>query len=85
MAIPTDKIPTDKIKPMTTQVVFPEQLISALQDAIENGMTQKELAKELGISQQYLSDIIRGNRPLPGRVANLMGFAKMNTFWRNLL
>lgn len=28
------------------------------------GMTQKELALMIGANQSYLSDIIRGNRPL---------------------
>lgn len=29
---------------------------------VENGSTISELAKELGISQPYLSDILNGNR-----------------------
>ena len=32
----------------------------------ENSWTQKSLAKKLGISQQYLSDVLRGNR-YPGK------------------
>jgi len=42
--------------------------------------SQKQLASEIGISQQYLSDIMGGNRPVPERVAAHYGFRRFVGF-----
>lgn len=36
--------------------------------------TQRAVAKDFGISPQYLSDILKGRRPLPNAVALKMGY-----------
>lgn len=40
----------------------------------------KDVAGELGISEQYLSDIRRGRRALPDSVALALGFKKVVTY-----
>lgn len=41
------------------------------------GVTQKELAKHLGISPQYLCDILLKRRPITERIANKLGYKKV--------
>lgn len=54
-------------------------VIKAMQKALYSptGVSQKELAEHLNISPQYLSDILRGNRFIPDKVANKLGFKKV--------
>lgn len=44
--------------------------------------TQKATAKELGISPQYLGDILAGRREISDRVAKALGFRRVVTFER---
>lgn len=43
---------------------------------------QKTVAEQLGISPQYLSDILRGRREITGEVASKLGFERVVTFVR---
>jgi hypothetical protein len=38
--------------------------------------TQKRAADALGISAQYLGDILKGYRPVPARVAEQLGYKR---------
>lgn len=38
------------------------------------GTTQKMLAKELGVSSGYLSDVLAGNRECGPRILNALGY-----------
>lgn len=42
--------------------------------------TQKATAEELGISPQYLGDILAGRREISDRVAKALGFRRVVTF-----
>jgi transcriptional regulator with XRE-family HTH domain len=45
--------------------------------------SQKEVARELGVSASYLSDILRGNREFPETIAVLMGYQKTVLFYKS--
>lgn len=47
------------------------------------GKTQKELAAQIGISTSYLSDIIKGKRPVPAELAAFLGYEKQTVFIKN--
>jgi len=42
--------------------------------------SQKQLAAEIGISPQYLSDIMGGNRPVTDRIAQHYGYHRFVGF-----
>lgn len=44
--------------------------------------TQVYVAEELGVTPQYLHDILKGLRPLSDRVATAMGYTRKVTFER---
>lgn len=50
-------------------------IIKELQRRLKN-KSQKELAKELGISQPYLHDILKGKRGVD-KIAEKLGFQKL--------
>ena len=43
-------------------------------DRIKYGTTKKDLAKELGISQGYLSDVKAGKRGIGSQIVRALGF-----------
>jgi transcriptional regulator with XRE-family HTH domain len=47
------------------------QIYGALQ---EKGMSQYRLAKEIGISYPYLTDILQGNRPTSPKIPVILKF-----------
>lgn len=44
--------------------------------------SQKKLAEQIGISPQYLSDILKGRREVSESVAEKLGFERVVTFVR---
>lgn len=56
-------------------------LIVCIMDRIEARGSQKAVAEELGISPQYLSDILNGRRSVSDRVAEALGMERVTT-WR---
>jgi len=44
--------------------------------------TQKDVAKDLGISPQYLSDILKGRREISTEIARRLGFERVVTYVR---
>jgi plasmid maintenance system antidote protein VapI len=44
------------------------------------GKTQKERAAELGLSQQYLTDLIHGKRQISDTIAELLGYNRHIVF-----
>ena len=51
-----------------------KQLKQIVVDRIKYGTTQKDLAKELGISQGYLSDVKAGKRGIGSQIVRALGF-----------
>jgi transcriptional regulator with XRE-family HTH domain len=54
--------------------------IEKLKEMIKEKGNQKDVAKELDISQAYLSDILKGNRIVSQSVAKKLGFHRQITF-----
>lgn len=54
------------------------EIIKELQKRLKS-KSQKELAKELGISQPYLSDIIKGNRGAD-EIAKKLGYQVIKSY-----
>lgn len=56
------------------------QLIDELRGRVTISFRQIDLAQELGITPQYLHDILKGLRPLSDRVAGAMGYERVVRF-----
>lgn len=54
-------------------------LIASLQFYCKD-KTQKQAAAELGISAQYLSDVLNGHRPMSEKLASKLGWEKIVTW-----
>lgn len=54
-----------------------DQVRSALKCRL-NGKTQAELAKQIGVGQNFLSMVING-APVTGKILSFLGFAKVRT------
>ena len=53
-----------------------EQVHKALRRALQ-GKTQAELAKEAGISPNFLSNVLTGGYPPTGKIVAFLGFEKV--------
>ncbi len=49
-------------------------IINLLKKRLKNGTNQKILAKELGVSESYLSDILNGRRSIEKLALTKLGF-----------
>ncbi len=54
----------------------PERFRDYLRSRI-NGMTQAAFAKQLGISPQYLGDVLNGRREPGGTILHAIGFERV--------
>lgn len=45
--------------------------------------TQREVAKELGISYQYLNDILQGRRNISDNIAKRLGYTRITTIYED--
>ena len=58
------------------------EFIQMLRNSVDNAGSQKALAKDLGISEQYLTDLLRGRR-MPGRqVLGALGMVEVRLYER---
>lgn len=55
------------------------QLVKILKDRSDRS-TQSMVAKELGISSPFLSDMLRGKRDVSENIARKLGYRKIVTF-----
>lgn len=53
------------------------EVMKFLREKVAGRKTQKEIARELGVTPQYLSDILGENRRLTPEVAAALGFRKL--------
>mgnify|MGYP006780425919 FL=1 len=61
-----------------------EGLRIILEERIKNGEMAKSIAAQIdGISEQYLSDIRKGRRAMPDKLADFLGFSKQVVYRRN--
>lgn len=65
------------MKKITTQNHIVEELA-----AMANKLTQKVLASRIGISQQFLSDIITGKKRPSDRVLRYLGYVREEKIWK---
>jgi plasmid maintenance system antidote protein VapI len=47
-----------------------------------HGSTQKKAAEELGVSSQFLNDVLRGRREISATLAKAMGYQRRTIFER---
>lgn len=59
-----------------------KELINILKQSISSNQTQKEIAKQIGVSPQYLHDILWERRKISEDVAKALGFEKVIMFKR---
>ena len=57
-----------------------EQAIAVMRTAIIKYGTQKKMAAALGVTSQYISDILNGRRPISDRMAQAIGLKKTAIF-----
>lgn len=58
------------------------ELVELLKQSVSPNQTQKEVASRLGISPQYLHDILWRRRSISDDVARALGFEKIISFRR---
>jgi plasmid maintenance system antidote protein VapI len=58
-----------------------EEILSQLRAYCEEAGTQVEAAKQLDISNAYLSDILNKKRGISAEIANKLGFVKTTVFY----
>jgi plasmid maintenance system antidote protein VapI len=56
------------------------ELLGIIREMVDKWGSQKELADHLGISNAYLSDIIRGNQAISSSVAKRLGYKRVVKF-----
>lgn len=57
-------------------------LLKHLQSEVEKAGSQKALANRLGISQQYLNDVLKGRREPGDKILYPLGFQRIVTYTR---
>ena len=60
-----------------------EQLKEYLKKRVATG-SQKEFADMAGVTQQYLSDVLRGARPVGDRILEALNFERVVTYRRKV-
>lgn len=58
------------IRPRFGVVVFRDGRRGVQEIVGRSGLTQTQFARALGVSQQFVSKMLRGERPVPGRIAD---------------
>jgi len=57
-----------------------EQFVAHLARAVKRAGTQRALAHEMGVSEAYISDVLRGRRLPSRRLLTAMGISRRWTF-----
>ena len=61
--------------------VTSDDLIEALKAGVSK-TSQKDMAENLGVTPQFLNDVLRGRREISYRLAEAMGFRRLVLFER---
>ncbi len=61
---------------------YADQMRSQLRAALDAVGSQKELAKRIGISPQFLHDMLNDRRPVTGKALEYLGFAEITVYYR---
>jgi len=54
-----------------------EEIVDKLGRFVKAKGSLRKAAKDIGVSHAYLFDILRGNRPISGKVAKFLGYEKV--------
>ena len=59
------------------------EVLKALREKIDGrqGVTQKEIAANLGFSPQFINDVLSGRREVTNALASSLGFHKLPERW----
>jgi transcriptional regulator with XRE-family HTH domain len=71
-----------KIELGTHEAYYADQMLTRLKDAVKTAGSQAALAKRIGISPQFLNDMLRGNRTVGGKALEFLGFAEITVYYR---
>lgn len=55
-------------------------MLDCLRQFVQSHPTQKDAAATLGISQQFLSDMLLGRRHISDRIAKQLGYSKLSVY-----
>ena len=59
-----------------------QQVIARLRSRI-GGKTQREYAKDIGVSDSFLSDVLKRSRPPSGKILRALGLERVVTYARS--
>ena len=57
-----------------------DELLEYLKGEVTAANTQKEFAEEVGISEQFLTDVLHGRREITGKLLKYFGREKIVTY-----
>lgn len=66
----------------THDAYYADQVLSALRSAVTAKGSQKAAAEAIGISPQFLNDMLKGNRAVGGKALEYLGFAEITVYYR---
>lgn len=64
------------------QAYYADQIRSLLRTALDTAGSQKALADRIGISPQYLHDMLNDRRPITGKALEFLGFSQITVYYR---
>lgn len=56
------------------------EMLAVIEKRMKESATQKALADEIGVSPQYINDVIRGRREISNELAKKFGFRRRVVF-----
>lgn len=57
-----------------------ENILNKLKKAIKDDGSQAAYAERLGLSEQYISDVVRGKRSIGGRILKDLNYTKITRY-----
>jgi len=64
------------------QAYYADQMRSMLRSAVHTEGSQKALAKRIGISPQFLGDMLNDRRQITGKALKYLGFEQITVYYR---
>lgn len=64
------------------EAYYEDQLRAMLRSEASAAESKTALAKRIGISPQFLNDMLRGNRRISGRALAFLGFSEITVYYR---
>lgn len=64
------------------ETYYADQILSRLRAESSAAESQKALAERMGISPQFLHDMLNDRRPITGKALSYLGFAQITVYYR---